>query len=220
MKLHGYNFSSLETKIQVAAQYVGLKIEDVDLDPFGASPEVLEDLKKKNPNGKVPVLETPEGYLYESNAILRYVARYNDNSTIYGKDNFERALVDQYLDWISLTLEPAAEKLLFPLYGYAPLDKAKYTQDLEALKKVLRIIDDRLKQSKYLVGDTLTIADIQLVTDLGCLYRFVFDEKFRKAFQNLNKYFEALSNEPNFLKVCGKQVFIKNALDLYSGPLE
>jgi len=36
-----------------------------------------------NPLGKVPVLETPDGPVFESNAIARYVARLNNN-TLYG----------------------------------------------------------------------------------------------------------------------------------------
>lgn len=58
-----------------------------------------EDLKKpehlkRNPLGKVPVVETSEGFLFESNAILRYIARLNSDSQLYGKNSYENSLVD------------------------------------------------------------------------------------------------------------------------------
>jgi len=45
-----------------------------------------EEHRKRHPLGKVPVLETPEGYIYESNAILRYVARLNSDAKLYGEN--------------------------------------------------------------------------------------------------------------------------------------
>jgi elongation factor 1-gamma len=57
------------------------------------SPEYL----KKHPLGKVPLLDTPEGPIYESNAILRYLAR--KQKSLYGSNVFETAQVDQWLDF-------------------------------------------------------------------------------------------------------------------------
>jgi len=207
------------TKILIAAEYAGVQITPIDYNPYTATPEAKESYLKLNPNGKIPVFETPEGPLFESNAILRYVARINDDSKLYGKDDFERALVDQYLDWISLTLEPAAFPVLTPIVGFTPYNKETFEQSLDALKKALRILDDRLKQSKYLVGDSITIADIQVVADLHLFFRFIFDEKFRKPFHNLTKYFESVANEPNFVKVVGKPVVAKTAFQPYTGAL-
>jgi len=220
MKLYGFNFYMRSTKVLIAAEYAGVQITPVDFNPFAATPEALQDFKKKNPNGLVPTLETPEGFIYESNAILRYVARYNDDSKLYGSNDFERALVDQYLDWTALTLEPALGGVLIPVVGLSAYDKTKYDQSLEALKKALRILDDRLKQSKYLAGDSLTIADIHVVADLALAYRFLFDEKFRKPFHNLTKYFETVANEANFVKVIGKPVLAKTALQPFTGDLK
>jgi len=217
MKLHGFDNSMRNTKILIAAEYAGVQITNVWFNPYSASPEDIEKYKKLNPNGKVPILETPEGPLYESNAILRYVARINDDSKLYGRDDFERALVDQYLDWISLTLQPASFPVLRPIVGHAAYDKESYEQGLDALKKALRILDDRLKQSKYLVGDNLTIADIHVVADLNVFFRFIFDEKFRKPFHNLTKYYESVANEPNVVKILGKPVLAKTALQPYTG---
>jgi len=219
MKLYGFNHTMRNTKILIAAEYAGAQIATEDFNPHTATPEALQEFKKKNPNGKVPTLETPEGSIYESNAILRYVARYNDDSKLYGKNEFERALVDQFLDWTALTLEEAIFPVFRSTFGYGPYDKAQYEQSLEATKKALRILDDRLKQSKYLAGDSITIADIHVVADLAVCFRFLFDEKFRKPFHNLTKYYESVANEPNFVKIIGKPVLAKVAFQPYTGSL-
>ena len=48
----------------------------------------------KNPNGKIPVLETPEGYVFESNAILRHIARLIPSANLYGTNLHENVIVD------------------------------------------------------------------------------------------------------------------------------
>ena len=118
-----------------------------------------------------------------------------------------------------MTLEPAATYFFAPIVGFAPYNKEKYEQGLDALKKALRILDDRVKQSKYLVGDSITIADIHVVADLAIFFRFAFDEKFRKPFHNLTKYFESVANEPNFVKVIGKPALAKTVFQPYTGAL-
>ena len=212
MKVYGLSYNLRVQKILVAAQYAGVDVTVEEFFPRFASEEVVKEFKQKNPNGTVPVLETPEGYLYESNAILRYIARHNDDSKLYGSNTYERALVDQYLDWISFNLEPALIPVVFTYAGYVPYDKNTFNTKLESAKKLLRVVDDRVKQSKYLAGDNITIADIQLATSLSFVYRFIFDEKSRKPFHNLTKWYESVSNEENFKKVLGRPILCKTPL--------
>ena len=212
MKVYGLSWSFRVQKILIAAQYAGVDVTVEEFFPRGLSEEVVNEFKQKNPNGTVPVLETPEGYLYESNAILRYIARHKDDSKLYGSNTYERALVDQYLDWTALNLEPALIPVIFTYAGHIPYNKATLNTQLEGAKKLLRVVDDRVKQSKYLAGDQLTIADIQLATSLSFIYRFIFDEKSRKPFHNLTKWYESVTNEENFKKVVGRSILCKTAL--------
>jgi len=212
MKVYGLAHVPKVQRLLIAAQYAGLDITVEEFHPKRQSEEALAEFKKKNPNGLVPTLETSEGYLYETNAILRYIIRQNEGSNLYGKTDFEKAIIDQYLDWVALTFEPAIFSIFLMTYGHKAYEKDSFNNDLEALKKVLRILDDRLKQSKYLAGENLSIADIAIVSFLGFLFRFVLDEKARKPFPNLTKYFEIVANEENFQKVLGRPVLCKVAL--------
>lgn len=60
----------------------------------------------------MPVLQTPEGYLFESNAIIRYLARLSPSSNLYGASHFQEALVDQWIDFANCELEPQFIPLL------------------------------------------------------------------------------------------------------------
>jgi len=212
LKLYTVSYGLRTHKILIAALYAGVEITVEEFYPRGQPENVVAEFKKKNPNGLVPVLETPEGFLYESNAILRYIARQNENAKLYGSTDFERALVDQYLDWTALYLEPIVGPVIRPFMGYAETDKETLNQGIENLKKALRVIDDRVKQSKFLAGETLSIADIAIVSGLTFILRYVLDEKTRKAFHNLTKYFETVANEENFKKILGRPVLAKTAL--------
>ena len=64
-------------KALIAAEYAGVEIAVKDVDAKAAA--------KLSPTGKVPVLETPQGTIFESNAIARYVARLRSDADLYGR---------------------------------------------------------------------------------------------------------------------------------------
>ena len=155
-----------------------------------------------NPNGKIPTLQTPEGGIWESNAIARYVARLADKG-LYGKNAFEAAEVDQWLDWVRGDLEIAGGVWLYPIFGYLP-NNPQATEAAKAdVAKALGILNTHLKTRTFLVGERITLADIVVETTLVNFYKTVFDEKYRKPFQNVNRWFTTLINQPNFIKVQG-----------------
>jgi len=215
MKLHGLSHNPRVRRVLITAQYTGAEINVEHFFPRGQPEEVLNEYKKKNPNALVPTLEAPEGPIYETNAIIRYLARSNEGSNIYGKNDFEKAQIDQYLDWVILTLEPALLPIFVTVLGHIPYNKEAFEGGIENGKKLLRILDDRLKQNKYLVGDSVTLADIAVVSLLSFFFRFVFDEKFRKPFPNLTKYYESVANEEKFKNILGKPYLCKTALPVH-----
>lgn len=65
----------------------------------------------------MPVLKTPQGALFESNAIARYVARMRRDTELYGATFFESGQVDSWIDFCSHELELAATMWLYPVIG-------------------------------------------------------------------------------------------------------
>jgi glutathione S-transferase len=79
-------------KILVAAHIAGVSIEWVAQDMTKIKEK---EFLAKNPNGKVPVLEVKEGtYVWESNAILRYIGRLGKGKGLYGNNELDEAHVD------------------------------------------------------------------------------------------------------------------------------
>jgi glutathione S-transferase len=102
-----------------ASLCVRLALEEAALD----YETVLVDRSKKaqksqaflamNPNGLIPVLETPEGPMFETGAILLWLAE-RAEGLMPAPDDPGRAHALQWLIWLSNTLHPAARMLFYP----------------------------------------------------------------------------------------------------------
>jgi len=148
--------------------------------------------------GKIPLLETPEGSIFETNAILRYFARASTKrQNLLGKGQFEEGLVNQWLDFVSLELYPLFTGLFYVAFGYKPADEANkvaYTDSKKKLFGLLQVINNHLNLNTYLAGHQVTIADINLYTFLAYVFSFILDDNQRKPFQNLTRYFIHIGN--------------------------
>ena len=96
LKLHTYPGNKNANKALIAAEFAGIPVEVPRLE-MGKSNKPPEFLKL-NPFGKVPTLETPEGGVFESNAIARFVARQSPAAAaqLLGKTPIEQAQVDAW----------------------------------------------------------------------------------------------------------------------------
>jgi elongation factor 1-gamma len=204
LKLYTYPGNKNANKALIAAQYVGVDIEvpsDFQMGVTNKTPEFL----KLNPNGKVPTLETPEGGVFESNAIARYVARLADTG-LFGTTLLDTAFVESWIDYSTNEVDAPLMSWALPYYGHLPYDKKKEMAAQEALKKSLGTLDAYLQSHTYLVGDNVTLADI--ITFCNMYYGFtkVFDPEFRKQFPSVERYFVTLARQPKFAAVVGSNV--------------
>ena len=76
--------------------------------------------------GKVPVLDTPDGSLSESNAVARYVARLAPECKLYGESLFESAQIDSWMDWCTQELEIPASMWVAPVLGWMANNPRKH----------------------------------------------------------------------------------------------
>lgn len=89
-------------KILIAAEYNSI---DINIPEFKIGDNKTVQFLKKSPLGRVPVLETPTGCIFESNAIARYVARIRRDTELYGVSFFESGLVDSWIDFAAHDIE-------------------------------------------------------------------------------------------------------------------
>jgi len=189
-------------KALIAANYTGVTI---NVPPFemgvdNKTPEFL----KKNPLGKIPVLETPEGCIFESNAIARYVARLNESSLLLGKNAFETALVNQWIDFAIGEIELPARAWIYPILGLIENNPDVTSKAKADVRKALGVLNTHLLSKTFLVGERITLADIIVTCTLYRLYTMVLDTGFRKAFANTNRWFTTCVNQPEFQSVMGE----------------
>lgn len=122
-----------------------------------ASPEFL----KLNPAGQMPVVVLDDGRtLAQSNAILRYLAH---GSRFIPTDRYQAAKVDEWLFWEQYSHEPSVAVARAKV-AYDGIKPADLDADLVArANKALDLMDAALTKSAFLVGDTISIADIALL---------------------------------------------------------
>ncbi|MBX3193346.1 MAG: glutathione S-transferase family protein [Labilithrix sp.] len=167
MKLYQSPLSPNCQKVVALAHEVGVSLTIVNLDVFkgqAKSPEMLA----KNPNGRVPVLEDGAFVLWESNAMLGYVASKADRTDLAPTAPRERADVDRWLAWSNAHFAPAVRKVAFErvvkkLAGLGAPDEAVVKAGTEEFAVVAAVLDRSLEGKDHLCG-RLTIADFANVT--------------------------------------------------------
>ena len=112
----------------------------------------------------VPTIEDDGFILWESNAILQYVADKLGKTEFYPTDLARRADINRWLLWEASSWFPTCyvylvENCVKPLLGGEP-DPAVLAGEADNFHKLAGILDDRLSQVPWLCGDGVTIADI------------------------------------------------------------
>ena len=152
-----------------------------------------------NPNGLVPTLiDGDDAPLWESGAIVRYLATRYGTDPFWPADPAARAQVDKWAEWGKVTFAAAFTGPIFwQVVRTAPSkqDPAAIDRAIANVSKVLQIADAQLEGRDFLLGDDLTLADIQFG---HCLYRYFTIDIDRPDLPDLAAYYQRLSNRPAF----------------------
>ncbi|KAL0326398.1 UNVERIFIED_CONTAM: Elongation factor 1-gamma 2 [Sesamum radiatum] len=189
-------------KALVAAEYSGVKVELVKNFEMGVSNKTPEFIKM-NPIGKIPVLETPDGPVFESNAIARYVARLNPNGTLYGTSLIDYGHIEQWIDFAATEIDVSLGNWLYPRLGYRLYLPPAEEAAIASLKRALGALNTHLASNTYLVGHGVTIADIVMVCNLAFGFKTILTKSFTSEFPHVERYIWTLINQPNFKKIWG-----------------
>ncbi|CAB3374942.1 Hypothetical predicted protein [Cloeon dipterum] len=195
--LYTYPDNFRAQKVLIAAQYSGANVKVDPAFVFGETNK-KEDFLKKFPLGKVPAFETSDGkFLSESNAIAFYVS----NKQLRGSSDLEQAQVQQWLSFADSEILPASCTWVYPAISIMQFNKQSTDRAKEDVKRLLQALNSHLLTRTYLVGERITLADIAVSTSLLNLYQYVLDANFRKPYQNVNRWFTTLVNQPQFKAV-------------------
>jgi glutathione S-transferase len=169
MKLYAFASSPNCWKVLAVARELSLPIETIQVDLFNGEAKTPAFLAK-NPNGRVPVLEEGDFVLWESNAILAYLASLQPIPSLLPMKPRERAEVDRWLYWESTVLSPAVwkvgfEKIVKPVLRQTP-DKALIAAGTDDFAAAAKMLDDALAEKDY-IADRLSIADFAIGPFIG-----------------------------------------------------
>jgi glutathione S-transferase len=178
MKLYSLAFSPNCQKVLACARELGITLEVVPVDVFKGESRTPAYLAK-NPNGKVPVLEDGDLVLWESNAILAYLAAQKTVPSLLPVKPRERAEVDRWLFWATAHLQPAVgkvafEKIVKPLAGRGAPDAAVVAQGTADFATYATVLDAALEGREYVAGK-LSIADFSIGPIIGIARRAGLD---------------------------------------------
>jgi glutathione S-transferase len=158
------------------------------------------EYRRLNPNALVPTIEDEGFVLWESNAIVRYLAAKHAARDLWPDDLRARAEADQWMDWSSTTFWPAIRPLFIGLIRTPADQRDPRSLDDHRLKsaEALAIVDRHLESRPFLAGSTFTVSDIAL----GCgIWRWMAMPIERPPMPNLQRWFDALAQRPAYKKI-------------------
>jgi elongation factor 1-gamma len=203
LTLHAGHTNKNAFKALIAAEYVGVKINlapNFEMGVTNKSPKFLS----MNPIGKVPVLETPEGAVFESNAIARYVARLKDDNSLFGSSLIDYGHVEQWIDFSSLEIDINIMRWYFPRMGHGLYLPPAEEATIAGLKRGLAALNSHLATNTYLVGHSITLADIIMTCNLYLGFSRCMTKDFTKEFPHVERYFWTMVNQPKVKKILGE----------------
>lgn len=177
-KLHG---SPPVRSVLMTVELLGLQVQFIEVNTMKREQHDPKYVQK-NPTHTVPLLEEGDFTLPDSHAIITYlVSKYGHQNygNLYPEDLKLRAIINQRLFFDATLLYPKARAIAVNILE----NKASgpTSKQIEEINEMYGIMEKYLDDSKFLVGDDTTLADISCVASISSLNIFVpVDEKFVK----------------------------------------
>ncbi len=175
---------------------LGLEYEHI---PAGGEFGRLDEpqFRQLNPHGRIPVLEHDDQAIWESHAILRYLAARFGSGQFWPESPTARAKSDSWMDWAQTALQPSFLNGVFWSYYRTPekqRDSPKIRAALERSNALFGLLDQNL-QGPFLFGEEMALADIAIGTHL---YRFFELDLERPGLPKVEAYYDRLQTRPAY----------------------
>jgi glutathione S-transferase len=169
MRLYHHPISSNARRVVMAAKLLGTPLELVEVDLMDEGDR--RRLAEINPNGKVPVLQDGAMLLWESCAILQYLADCAPDQTLYPQDVAARADVNRWMFWACQHFAPAISVLTWErvwkgMVGAGPTDPLEVARGERELAECAAVLERHLAGREWLAGKSLSLADIAVAPPL------------------------------------------------------
>ena len=190
LKIYGRLTSVNVQKVVWCADELGLTYERVEA---GGKYGVVStpEYRAMNPNGLIPVIDDDGFVLWESNAIVRYLAGRYGEGTLWPADAHTRADADRWMDWQATSFNPAFRPAFIQLVRtpVAQRDAAVVEQSRVGVEKRLAILDAHLASHAFVAGAAFTMGDIPLGCSVDRWFKMPIP---RETHPNVERWYQAL----------------------------
>ncbi|MBV8680966.1 MAG: glutathione S-transferase family protein [Aquitalea sp.] len=171
MRLYYHPLSSCSRRVLLVAQQLGIPLELITVDLFRGEQNTPPFLKL-NPNHQVPVLEDDGYVLWESYAIMQYLAELAQDKTLHAQTAQQRADTSRWMYWCGQHLSPAIsilnwEHSIKEMAGSGPADHAEVERAEAKFIEACQVLDAHLAGRDWMCGKQLSLADLAIAAPLG-----------------------------------------------------
>ncbi|CAD7083155.1 unnamed protein product [Hermetia illucens] len=198
--LYGIYVSPPVRSVLLVAKAIGLDLEFREVN-LGSGENKTPEYLEKNPQHTVPTLDDNGNIICDSHAIVTYlIGKYATDDSLYPKDLYKRALVDQRLHFDSgvlfVRLRAIIRQVLYQNNPNIPQEK------LDDLSEAYGFLDTFLTKSQYLSGPSMTIADLCCIATTSSAQGLVAVDS--KKYPNLSAWMKRMESLPYYEEINGK----------------
>ena len=201
MKLYDFPNAPNPKRVKIFANEKGIELELVACNMLRREHKSSEFLKK-NPSGKIPVLELEDGRcIPESVAICRYLEAIFPEPNLLGTSPFELGHIEsrnrhiEFEMWREIGISWVNGPIVAQLGLVTQIPEAKAASDVAA-RNYFERLDREFAQNAYVAGDRFTIADITLYTAIEFASTMV-DLKPESSLDNLTAWYQSVGARPS-----------------------
>ncbi|MFK7887421.1 MAG: glutathione S-transferase family protein [Gammaproteobacteria bacterium] len=197
LTLYDFHDSGNGYKIRLLLHFLQRPYRYVEVDILNGASRTPEFLRR-NPNGRIPVLELEDGRtLSESNAVLFYLAQ---DSAFWPADTFAQAQLMSWMFFEQYSHEPNIATSRF-IRKHRELDAAQNA--LLEMKRApgiaaLELMDSQLVHTDWLVGQSITIADIALYAYTHVAAEGGFD---LSPYSGIDRWLQCMAKQTHYVSI-------------------
>ena len=171
MRLYHHPFSFNARRAVLTALHLSAPVELVTVD-MTRREHLTPEFLRMNPNHKLPVLEDGGFYLWESYAIMQYLADSTPDQSVLPREARPRADVNRWLFWCAQHFSAAIgilnwEHAVKGLIGLGGPNPAEVKRGEQLFNPLAAVLDAQLARRSWVCGLELTLADFAIAAPLG-----------------------------------------------------
>lgn len=148
------------------------------------------------------------------NADSNAVARQRQDSSLLGENEREYAEIIRWMSFVNSEVQPHLANWFKPLIHRRAYDEGNVERARNVTNRAIAIVESDLasKGCTFLIGDSLTLADLFAVSSFSRGFQYVFDADWQQQYPRVTKWFRCVVEQPIWRKVIPEPVFVREAV--------